>query len=293
MKNKKISHSKVKNTGALFELLVRQITADTLSGRPHSEAMNIMKKYFSASTELGKEMQLYRAFFDGSRLTETKAIHFLDLVVTQRKKLNERKLMKEKYELIKEIGRAYPLKEFLSCKLPDYIIHASIYKTFTSEAAEQNSVGIVNFSEIANARFTLIEHLSGKAVKPEIKHDSELIKEFRQQSEEMRLLTYKLMVDKFNQKYTGLNDKQKELLREFINNVANTNSLTRYVKAEIPVVRQKLQNHSTLLNDKVTTIKINEVISQLNAIAEKRVIKDREVTAMMIVYEILKEMTNE
>ena len=40
-----VKHSKYKNTGILFELLVRQITADTLDGKD-SPARKILKNYF-------------------------------------------------------------------------------------------------------------------------------------------------------------------------------------------------------------------------------------------------------
>lgn len=293
MKNKKISNSKYKNTGVLFELLVRQITSDTLAGKPKSAAMDIMKKYFSASTELGKEMQLYRAFFEQGKLTENKAIHLVDLILVQRKKIDERKLAREKYELIKEISNAYSLKEFLSCKLPNYVVHASIYKTFASDSAERSERAILNIREVTDARFTLVEHLSGKATQKEAIRETEMLNEFKQQTEDMRLLAYKLMVDKFNEKYNGLNEKQKELLREFINNVANTNSLTKYVKHEIPLLKEELIKNVKRTKDKVTAIKINEVTHQLDRIMSKRVIKDREVTALMIAYEIAKELNHE
>ena len=290
MRNKKISNSKYRNSGVLFELLVRQITADTLAGKPKSEAMDIMKRYFNSSTELGKEMQLYRAFFETGKLTESRAIHFIDLILSQRKKLNEKKLAREKYELVKEISNKYSLKEFLSCKIPNYVVHASIYKTFASDSAVRTSTEIVNVREIADARFTLVEHLAGKHIRKDATRETEMLSEFKQQSEDMRLLAYKLMVDKFNEKYNGLNDRQKNLLREFINNVANTNSLTQYVKKEIPLLKRDLLSNAKKAGDKITTIKINEVASQLDKIAAKRVVKDQEVTALMIAYEILKEI---
>jgi hypothetical protein len=244
--------------------------------------MDIMKRYFSASTELGKEMQLYRAFFETNKLTENKAIHFVDLILAQRKKLDERKLAKEKYELIKEISNAYPLKEFLSCKLPNYIIHASIYKTFASDSAERSDTAILNINEVAEARFTLVEHLSGKSTQKDVIRETEQLNEFKQQTEDMRLLALKLMIDKFNERFDGLNDKQKDLLREFIYNVSNTNSLTTYAKKEIPFLKESLLKGASKTKNKIMAIKINEVASQLDRIASKRVIKDADFSALMI-----------
>jgi hypothetical protein len=282
-------HKKWRNTGILFELLVRQVTSDTLAGRQVSDALNIMKKYFNASTELGKEVQLYRAFFETKALTETKAIHFIDLVVQKRGKLDERKLAKEKYELIKEIKAHYPLKEFLASKIPNYTINASIYKTFLSESLKDAEFGIVNIQEVATARFALIEQLTGKAAKKPLHENTAELEEFRQQSEDLRMLSYKMVIDKFNDKYSALNDKQKSLLREYINNVTNTSGLVEYVRKEIPVVRTALIEHGKTV-DKVTSIKLNEVASQLKGFGSSSIVKDSEVTALMIAYELLKEL---
>lgn len=289
MRAKKINNSKYKNTGVLFELLVRQITSDTLAGKPMSEALNILKKYFNASTELGKEMQLYRAFFESGKLTETKAIHFIDLVLEQRKKLDERKLTLEKYNLVKEIKARYALDEFLSARIPSYMIHASIYKTFTNETVKGQAASVVNISEVMAAKFALVEHLLGSNKKAEAKREDALIKEFKNQTEDLRLLSYKLVVDRFNDKYSNLNDKQKALLREYIENVSNSNSLIKYVKQEIPQMRAQLAAKAKDA-DKVTAIKLSEVASQLEKIGAKNLIRDNEVTAMMIAYEIIKEV---
>lgn len=290
MKAKKINNSKYKNTGVLFELMVRQVTADTLAGKD-SPALAIMTKYFNSGTELGKELQLYRAFFDAGTLTEGKSIHFIDLILAQRRQLDDRQLAREKYELIKEIKDLYSLKDFLSCKIPNYTIHASIYKTFVTESVKDKTAKIVNFRDIANARFTLIEHLSsGNQHRNAVKRDDALLEEFRAQNEDLRMLTYKLAVDKFNEKYTNLNDKQKSLLREYINNVPTTNSLGVYIKDELPRMHAVLSEAIKKLSNKVLQIKLTEVANQLDKIAKQKTIQDHEITAMMIAYEILKEI---
>ena len=66
-----IKHSKYKNTGILFELLVRQTTSDLLNNQD-SKAVKILKKYFT-NTELGKEYGLYSAFSTSPKLSEGKA----------------------------------------------------------------------------------------------------------------------------------------------------------------------------------------------------------------------------
>jgi hypothetical protein len=289
MKPKKINHSKIKNTGVIFEMLVRQVTADTMSGKKESSAIELIKRYFNPKTEMGKELQLYRAFFESNKLTENKAIHFIDLIIQQRKKLDNKKLANEKYNLVKEIKDTYPLKDFMSCKIPEYTIHASIYKTFISEITTDNS-DIVNIRDVANARFTLIEHLSTPPSKKPAAKENASLKEFCEQPEDLRLLSYKFLVDRFNQRYNNLDEKQKSLLREYINNVADGSSLRSYVRNEVPQIQTMLRSRIHDVTDKVVQIKLNEVATQLDKIGKDKVIKDSEVTALMVVYEILKEI---
>jgi len=283
-----VSHSKIKNTGVLFEVLVRQITSDTLEGRSESPALQLLKKYFHAGRELGKELQLYQAFMNADRLTESRAVQFFNMVITQRQKLDEMQLTREKYELIKELKKNYDLEAFLSCKIPSYKLHASIYKTFLAEARHSGDT-IMNIQDVASARFTLLEHLLGHGRKAEHK-DTALLEEFKSQTEDLRLLTYKILIDRFNEKYDELNDKQKDLLREYINDISSKNTLLEYVHREVPALQKQLREKSRAIKDRVVQIKLNEVITQLNNIGSKNGVRDNEVTAMMIGYQIEKEL---
>jgi len=292
MKQRNITNNKIKNCGLLFELLVRQITADTLAGKSDSPAMQIMQKRFNASTELGKELQLYHAFFGNKPLVESRAMTYINMVCEQRKKLDEKKLLREKYELIKEIKTHYPLKEFLSSRDPNYTINASIYKTFATEISQNTIDSVINIRDIANARFTLVEHLSGKyKTKQVMKETSNMISEFTKQSEDLRMLTYKVLIEKFNKKYGTLNDNQKTLLREYINNTTTMGTLRTHISKEIPVIQETLRKLGTSCTNKITQIKLNEVSAQLDIIAKEKTIQDSHMVALMLAYEIIKEMT--
>lgn len=283
-----VSHNKIKNTGVLFEVIVRQITSDTLEGKVTSPALNLLKKYFNTTSELGKELQLYQAFAQSDRLNEGRAIQYLDMILLQRRKLDERKLMREKYELIKELKKDYNLEAILSCKIPSYKLHASIYKTFLAEACHANDT-ILNIHDVASARFTLIEHLLGHTRKTEQK-ESALLEEFKNQTEDLRLLTYKILIDRFNEKYEDLNDKQKNLLREFINDISSKNTLLEYVRKEVPILQKEIRQKLRSVTDRVVQIKLNEVVAQLDNIGSKNIVRDNEVTALMIGYQIAKEL---
>lgn len=288
MASARVQHSKYRNTGILFELLVRQVTADTLSGVESSPALNILRKHFSPQTELGKELILYRSVCEATNLSEAKAMKYVDLVLNQRRKLDDKKLAEQKYSLIKEIKDAYELKAFLSSKIPQYKLYASVYKTFLSEAAP-HKIDVSDIQEVAGARFTVVEHMTGKSTDPALKSTG-LLESFKAQQEDLRLLTFKILAEKFNDKYSHLDERQKVLLREYINNVSNTNSLREHINTEVPTLKRELTSCIAGVPDKIIRIKLHEVVNQLDQITKGKTVKDNQVAALMVAYQLVKEL---
>ena len=126
----KVKHSKLRNTGLLYEFLLRQITADVLNKSGQSKAVNIIKKVFNENTELGKELALYNILISTKFNSDKKAEYFISEVVECFGQLNKSNLKRERYNLIKEIKNNYNLQKFLSSKVPNYKIYASAYKLF-------------------------------------------------------------------------------------------------------------------------------------------------------------------
>ena len=286
MKSPKVVHSKYKNTGILFELLTRQVTADTLNGLKISPALNIIREFFLSSAELGKELQLYKALLEAEKLSEVKSLKFIEFVLEQRVRLNTRKLNEQKYHLVKAIKNAYPLKEFLQSKIPNYTAYASVYKLFLAEVS--GGVTPTTVSDITKSRFTIVEHMTRTNESQE--KNRTLIESFKSEQEDLRLLTYRILVDNFNEKYKDVDENQRTLLREYINNISNTNSLREHINSEVPRVKQEIQSRIRDIDDKVIRIKLEEVVKQLDTIKKGRTVRDNQVTALMIGYEIIKEI---
>lgn len=283
-----VKHNKIRNTGILFELLVRKITSDALENRSNDTAVKLMKEYFNSKTELGKELILYRSFFNAQQLSETKAFELINVLISQRKKLNEVALNTQKYKLIREIKNNYDLKEFLNARIPSYKVYASVYKVFDGAVNE-----IQDFNEIegmVEAKFTIVEHLSGKIVNKEIKKDTALFETVKNQEEDLRLLTYKILMEKFNQKYVDLSDKQKNLLREYIYNVSNSVALRAYAVELAKELIAEITKKIAKIDNKVTTIKLSEVVSQLEKLKTVQVVKENHMTALLIALEITKTL---
>jgi len=283
-----IKHNKLRNTGILFELLVRQITADVMDNKQNGVAVKLMREFFNTKKELGKELMLYRAFFNVQNLSEQKAFQLLKLVTEQRKQLDQRILNTEKYLLIKEIKKNFDLKEFFAARIPSYKIYASIYKNFDASVNGLNEVTTIE--ELASSQFTIVEHLSGKSSNKEIKENNELANIIRSQDDDIRYLSYKILIERFNEKYKGLDEAQKKLLQEYILNISNTSKLKTYTQTESRRLAKEITQHSKKVADKVVRIKLAEVISQLHKVQTTNVIKENHMTAMLIGYEILKEL---
>ena len=283
---KKIKHSKFKNTGVLFELLVRQITLEVLNGDKTENAKNIVKEFFAPNTELNKELRLYDILLKEKYNSETKADKLVETVCDAHAKLNQSILSKEKYNLIKEISTKFDLDNFLSSPISNYKVLASIYKVFESKRAKGYDI-----KDIFNSKITLIENITSKPAqltKPT--EDKKLIETYKQQDKDLRLLTYKILVETFNKKYTNLDESQKNLLKEYINNITNTTKFKDYVAVELPNIVKELKSIQSKLTDKVTQIKLSETISVLDKMKIGKTVSDSQVSSIMLSYELIKEL---
>ena len=282
----RVKHSKIKNTGILFELISRQITVDVMNGDDKSKSVEVLKKYFNEKTELGKENQLYQVLLKENYNSSRKAEKLVDAVIRAREKLQNKKLRNEKYNLIKEIKKNYTVEDFFRARIPNYKVYASIYKTFLAETTP-----VFDPKEEVDSNFSIIEHITRNKVKPR-DTDSKVISEFKNEDKDLRLLSYQLMVDNFNGKYKNLNSMQRNLLKEYVNNISNTNSLREFVDSEVMKIKKILSKFLPRIDDKVTKIKLTEAIKQSDTLSKGKIVKDKQVVALMRYYELIKELHN-
>lgn len=279
---RKVKHNKIRNTGLLFEFLLRQITSDVLN-KDNSKAVDIVKNRFNENTELGKELSLYNILINKKFKSDKQADYFINEVVKGREDLNNSILRRERYNLIKEIQSNYDLQKFLSSKVPNYKTYASIYKLFEYSKT-------LSPDEKTESFFNIVEHVTTDNNSIKL---SETVRTLPD-DEDLRILTYKTLLEKFNQKYTKLSGAQKNLLREYINNVSNTNSLKDTLKEIVKGLKQDLKQHSKNLKDKVVKIKMTEAIKSINKFCgidnKSNIVKDEYVIQTMRYLELLKEL---
>jgi hypothetical protein len=283
----KQKHSKFRNTGILFELLTKQITADIIANKNESPAKNILFKYFSESKELGKEWQLYHFLLNEKAKSESHADTYINIALTKRTRINNKKLTEEKYNLIKEINDAYHIEDFLKSPIKNYKVHASIYKLFEDATNKKDKFDI---NEVVQSRNCINNYLCETTKETKQKDEDSLVNFYKQQNEDIRILSYKILVDSMNEKYKNLDDNQKNILREYINNISNTNDLNNIVLKEFDKIKVQLSEYKSKIDNEVVKIKINESIKQFDKIKIVKGVKDNHIMAILLGYELLKEV---
>jgi len=276
-----IKHNKVKNTAFLYECLTRQITSDVLSNVEPSPALAIVKEFFKPTTILGKELVLYKALTSKKLKNENKINYLVDSVLRERVKLNFSELRRAKYNLIKKITEKYELKDFLRTRITNYIDIASVYKLFE---IQHNS----NPFEETEIRFVVMENLKDTD-SPKSKKQS-VIEKFAQESKDLRLLSYKILVDKFNSKYSNLNESQRDLLKTYINNISNTSTLKDFMAEEITKLKNEILKIHPKIDDKVVSIKLKECLNVLKKLNKGNIVSEEQLITMMRFYSLLDEI---
>ena len=275
-----IKHSKFKNTGLLFELLVRQITSDTLEGK-NSTAINILKKYF-VNTELGKEYRLYEQVTAYKNLTEAKADMIINTLIEASTKLKRSEIRKQKYNLVREIKDGYNVEKFFKAQVTNYKVFAALNNLIENQSSEK-----VAPETVINNKLTILEHLTKT---PVIIQADDLMEEYKGYGKDLRILTYKLLLDKFNEKYDHLTGKQKEVLREVITSVDNTDKLKEYYNSRITEVQSLIQGKITNIKDEVLKIKITEVLKYVKPLEKTEKVTNDCIINLLQYYELVNEL---
>lgn len=279
----KIKHNKYKNTGILFELLLRQVTSDTISGKD-SASLPLIKKYFSKS-ELAKEYKLYQTLIANKAISEGKAESLINTTLEIHSRLNRTALRKEKYNLIKEIKSHYNLEEFFKAKVNNYKQHAAIYTLMEA----YSTLEFVDPANVIDNKVTLLEHITRKEINKEEVKDR-VMEEYSAMDKSTRILAYKMLIEKFNEKYGDLTSDQKLVLKEFINNVSSTTKLKDFVNNNIDGIKKQLTKLVEKVEDNTIKIKINEVVNLIKPLDKNQSVKDEDIITLLTYHQLVAEL---
>jgi hypothetical protein len=280
----KIKHSKYKNTGLIFELLVKQIAADTLS-KKESPAVKLIRKHYTGNTALVKEFKLYDFVIKNKGIGQKKAEAIITTIVELSRKIDNQALSKQKYQLIKELKEHYSLEDFFSIKVENYKPLAALYCLLEA----QNANDLIDPQVFVDNKTTLLEHLLQSKQNPNTAKDS-LIEEYSKYDKDLRLLTYKILLEKFNDRYKDLLPEQKTILREFITSANSSTKLRAFVNEELGKIQKGLSKLKSKVEDQIIKIKLDEVLKSITPIKNTDKVSDNHLVSLMQYYELVSEL---
>ena len=275
----KPKHSKYKNTGILFELLTRQITSETISNS-EPKAVGILRKFFSNNSTLLKEYQIYHALLNKKFEKEASATVLIETLINAHYKLNKSLLRRERYNLVREIKETYNIEDFFKAKVPNYKVYASVYNLLENQSA--------NLMSVVNSKVAILEHITNKNLPNKPKKEM-VMEEYEKFDKETRALTHKMLMEKFNEKYSGLAENQRTLLKEYVYSVSNSPKLKAFINKEIIAVKAELEILAPK-TDQVTQIKLNEVKNLINPLCKKSSVHDDNVINLLNYYGLVNEL---
>jgi len=277
---KKLKHSKYKNTAILFEMLVQKLTSETLTS-DKSVTIDIIKKYFGRNTELSKELQLYNLLVKEQFKSDARALDYIRSIKETHHKLNHAAINRQRYNLVKEISDNFIFENMSKIHIKNYKVLASINMLFEYEDSD-------NPKQLLECKNVILNHtlLSNKKIEPK----DLVLETYSKQEKDMRLLSYKLLVDKFNKKYSVLSESQKQLLNKYITHVDDTATLKTYIKQIIPEIKTKLTNHVSKIDDDVTKIKVNKLSEMLCNVETMKTIKESHILSLLRYFDLVDEL---
>lgn len=262
-----LKNNKIKNTGLLFEMLIKQITEESISNS-EPKAILLVKKYFY-NTELAKESKLYNSLINSSSLSESEASLLLNEALNAHKTLNKKQLANDKYNLIKEMKQKYSDTSVLKTKVDNYSVYASIYNIFESNL-DTTSFDIV---DVVRNKTTLLEHLTKKI-------ETNPLKEIYEKSGKLtRKLLTEATFNRFNQKFVNLNESQKEIVSNYAKNTLTEQML-----------KENLENVINTIKEKSTETDNKEIINKLTTLKECVKVDDSTVEQVLFFNELLNEL---
>tara|TARA_R110000803_G_scaffold70529_1_gene133495 strand:+ start:3065 stop:3919 length:855 start_codon:yes stop_codon:yes gene_type:complete len=280
----KIKHSKFRNTGLIFELLVKQVAADTLNNKD-SAAINIIKTHFAGSSTLAKEYKLYEFIVKNKNTSQSKAEAIVSTITEVSRRLDQKVLKSQKYNLISDIKENYSTDEFFGMQIRDYKPLAALFCLLEA----QNNNNLIDPQLLIDNKTTILEHLTSQVQNEEEVKDT-LIEEYSKYDKDLKLLTFKILLEKFNSKYRTLLPEQKNILKEFITSVNSQSRLRTLVNDEIKKITFSINEHSIKVKDEVIKIKLDEISKSIKPLSNKDRIKDSHLVNLMQYYDLTNEL---
>lgn len=280
-------NKKERNTGIIYEILVRRLVEESTNNAIPQRAFKLLKKYFKTDSLLRDELVLYNNLTerDSDFSLQEHAEELLYRVLSARSTMPDNLLESTKYELIGDIKKMYGLREFFQTPLPQdfYRLQGSIYHLFEGTASPKDDI---------RAKKQIVEHLTSDD--EDTKQANKLVEEFLSEDLSVREFALKRMHIIYENKIKHLSESQKSILKTYLYGSASTTGLQETIQTELKTLIPELKSimFGDSDTDKALQIKLNEVVSILEGIQKKTYITDDNIEQVLLAIEFLKNRRN-
>ena len=271
----KIKHNKKRNTAFVFESLLREATVAIIKNDTDKQhkVVQIIKKHFTADSELKKHLECYRSLYENQSLNAQISEKILTEAKMASRLIDPHGLFKKQTELINDINTTLSPSVF-SNFVPNYKTLATIDQIFCDKLPPKTRVMLES---------TIVENMTKNA--PE-----------NVANEEIDNTTVSCFVGKFNEKYSEtLSEEQKQLLSHYITSFTdNAVSLKMFLNEEIVRLKDAIVESSTdemFAEDAEMKQKASQIIEKLEGF-KKAQINDDILLTVLKTQELVKEMSN-
>jgi len=205
-------------------------------------------------------------------------ILFRNKYYRESQKLNKTILKKKKYNLIAEIKKYYDIDTFFQYRVPNYKTLASLCVLFEIQDSNANEP-----SQIISNKTTILEHITKKQQTPTLS----IVDEYNALDKDIQILTYRKLLENFNSKYSGLDAKQKEILKEYISMDSSTDEFKDVINGHILTIKKQLKQQLPLISDPTVRIKVTEISNNIKPLDK---VKDDDIAKVLQYFELLKEI---
>jgi len=267
-------HNKKRNTAFLYEILVREAAKTVMSKdfKRKAQIISLMREHFSQSTELAKEMELYKTLHRSKGMDPYTGEKLIQEVKKEHEKLDKDKIFFEQSALISKINKTLSKKVF-SNFVPNYKSFATISQIFNADVSAKNRV--------------LLETKVLKRIVNEERKEETKVKPISK-------LAFNVFVKKFNKTYgEGLLKEQKDLLNNYIMSFSDNGlGLKVFLTKEIDRLREGIQKSldmKEIKSDSEMSDKTKYVLTLIEGFKNKPLDKDM-VNQILKIQNLVKEI---
>lgn len=278
-------HNKKRNSGLVFEFLVRQMSSDMLDGNAarYAKAVDITRRYFSEGMILSKEKQLHDVLRNTRGVTESRARRVLAEVMRHSRALDSKTLEIKKNNLIKECNYAFGQDFFVRHRVPEYRLLGSVQIILDACRSKHTLTENVANLELEEA---VVRYMTTSAPAPITESKKEEIDSF----------VCALASKRFREKYgNSLSKRQNSLLEAFVYSSMNgdESSLFEYMNNEKASILKTIRESKVIkeiVEDDVMRSKLDEAEKRLVGMGTGNV--EEAVKEIMLYQKLAEELTS-